>query len=381
MNKYLKFIIPVILILVIIFAAIKIFVRPSGHNIISRAPASNGSLQDFYNTARQLAQQPRGEQAGTTVTFLAVGDIMLSRNVAAKINQTKNIDLPFTNMADILKSTNFNFGNLESPVAAPGTKPIVGGNSLIFGAATSNLQALKDFNFGVINLTNNHAFDQGLSGLDYTRAALDNLSILHEGTGDNLDQAWQPAVMAANGIKICFIGASFSSLNDGGKATNDYVARIGDETSLQSSITQSKSLCDYTVVTMHAGVEYTRAPNQAQTTFARAAIEDGADMVIGAHPHWIQSIEKYNDKYIFYSLGNFVFDQEWSRDTKEGLTLKITLTKNPDVLQGQKSQTQLQSVELIPVILENYSTPRPATETETKSILNKIGQTSATLLP
>ena len=78
---------------------------------------------------------------------------------------------------------------------------------------------------------------------------------------------------------------------------------------------------------MHAGTEYTRTPMPQQITFAHAAIDDGADIVIGAHPHWVQTIEKYKGKYIFYSLGNFIFDQAWSQETMEGLTLKITVSK------------------------------------------------------
>ena len=131
---------------------------------------------------------------------------------------------------------------------------------------------------------------------------------------------------------------------------------------------------------MHAGTEYTHQPNKAQITFAHAAIDYGADMVIGHHPHWIQKIEKYNNKYIFYSLGNFIFDQMWSQETKEGLALKITLSKNlTPALQGPKTMAELDYIELLPVIIENFSTPRPATAEETKTILNKIGETNTIL--
>ncbi len=373
MNKYLKIITPIALLIVAGFVAILIVPKWQQAKTAASVPVSDGSLQDFYNTAQQLAQAP-APAASTTASFLAVGDIMLSRNVAAKIDEAKDVDLPFQNMTDILKSTDFNFANLESPVAAPGTAPIVGGQSLTFGAAGSSLQGLKDFNFGVINLANNHAFDQGLAGLDYTRSLLDGLNILHEGTGDNLNQAWTPAMITANGIKICFVGAAYGT-NTGGSEAARYVAETSDTAHLKTAILQAKTICDYTITTMHAGIEYTATPNQAQITFAHAAIDDGADMVIGAHPHWVQPIEKYNGKYIFYSLGNFIFDQEWSPATTQGLTLKITLSQTGNNLQGQKSQAQLESIQLIPVILENYSTPRPATPAEAKSVLNKIGIT------
>jgi poly-gamma-glutamate synthesis protein (capsule biosynthesis protein) len=260
--------------------------------------------------------------------------------------------------------------------------------------------------------------DQGLKGLLSTRQFLNDYGTKTVGVGSTTEEDWQPAVVDTNGIKICFIGASYASINDNGKTKNEYVARIEDIENLKLKIENSKSLCDFVVVTMHAGTEYTRTPNKAQTIFAHAAIDYGADMVIGAHPHWIQTIERYcpnsatisnppspilgegaggevkptcpNPKYIFYSLGNFIFDQEWSQETKEGLTLKITLSKpgmaplpqnagggtaaNINDLQGQKIPATLDQIELLPVIIENYSTPRPATEEETKKILQKIGE-------
>ena len=171
-----------------------------------------------------------------------------------------------------------------------------------------------------------------------------------------------------NGIKIGFIGATYAP-------NSPYLAQISDTTRLKQSITNLQSnKADYIIVTMHAGTEYEREPNNAQITFARAAVDAGADMVIGAHPHWIQPIEIYKEKYIFYSLGNFIFDQMWSIDTKEGLTVKITLGKKSDSL-----ETILQSIELIPIIIENYSTPRPANEIEKATILKKINLTNSTL--
>jgi poly-gamma-glutamate synthesis protein (capsule biosynthesis protein) len=111
---------------------------------------------------------------------------------------------------------------------------------------------------------------------------------------------------------------------------------------MKQSISQAKKLCHFIVVTMHAGKEYTRDPNKSQKQFAHTAIDAGADMVIGAHPHWIQTIERYcpdtpddgpcvNPHYIFYSLGNFIFDQAWSRETKEGMMLAITFSGIPSV--------------------------------------------------
>jgi hypothetical protein len=392
LKKHWKLIIPLLIVLAVALGLLQRSGNPYfGQNrrtTINNQPAGQDEFKYFYDKSRELSQQDNNH---TTASFLAVGDIMLSRNVAAKIQSSKNIDLPFSRMADILKGVDFSFGNLESPITASGG--IIGGHAMIFSAPQEYAKGLSDYKFKALNLANNHALDQGTAGLTSTIKYLDDKNIQHVGAGKNLNDAWQPAVAEANGIKICFVGASYASVNNNGKTTNDYVARIEDMDNLKTAIASAKLQCDFTIATMHAGAEYTRTPNQAQTNFAHAAIDDGADLVIGGHPHWTQTMEKYQGKYIFYSLGNFIFDQEWSQDTKEGLALKIQISKNQvpnqtasgaaslDDLQGSRTPAKLESVELIPVIVENYSTPRPANADETKRILDKIGVTNNLITP
>jgi poly-gamma-glutamate synthesis protein (capsule biosynthesis protein) len=99
---------------------------------------------------------------------------------------------------------------------------------------------------------------------------------------------------------------------------------------------------------MHSGTEYVANPNARQVAFARAAVDAGADMVIGHHPHVVQTAEKYEGKWIFYSLGNFIFDQMWSQQTREGLGLKVFFQENA-VLR----------IELMPVLIADYAQPAP----------------------
>jgi len=310
--------------------------------------------------------------ADTAITFLAVGDIMISRGVARAIDRGDDPMVPFRRMDSIFRSVDFCFGNLESPV---GPNPNVIGKGLVFNARRRDIAGLRVYNFKVINLANNHALDQGVAGLRNTRQALAEMGLEHLGAGDDLTEAWRPKTIDVRGVKIGFTGASYSSINDNGALRNEYVARIEDTESLRQAIIELKSMgAHFIVATMHAGTEYVRNPNASQIAFARSAIDLGADVVIGAHPHWIQTIERYKGKLIFYSLGNFVFDQEWSQDTKEGLAIKITLL-------ARETEAAIDQVELIPVIIENYSTPRPASDIESRAILNKIGERSTTIRP
>ena len=302
------------------------------------------------------------------ITFLAVGDIMLSRNVAAKMDQVKNPLLPFSQLEELLLNTDFNIGNLESPFSGKDTYPKTG--SLLFNAPRWAMQGLREYNFKVLSLANNHALDQGYKGLLYTKNYLAQTNIQAIGAGQNLTEAWQPAVIEAKGVKIGFIAVSYASFNDNGKKMNDKVARIEDLDNLKKSIAQAKALADLVVVNMHAGTEYKHQPNKAQIKFAHAAIDNGADLVIGHHPHWAQTIEKYKGKYIFYSLGNFIFDQMWSTKTRQGLAVKFTVNVNNQTSGAKAALTQ---AELIPVIIDNYSTPRLANSQESKTILKSIG--------
>ncbi len=327
------------------------------------------------------------------VNFLAMGDIMLSRSVGDKIQKANNPLLPFSQLSSLLEWVDFSFANLETPIVP--TKNMWVPGSLVFSTPESYAVGLQKYNFSVLNLANNHAYDQGKSWLFYTMEYLQKLWIQYVWAGSDLEEAWKPVVQEKNGIKICFIGASYASVNDNGTTQTPYVARTYDILRLQESINTAKTLCHFVIVTMHAGQEYKREPNKFQKEFAHAAVDAGADMVIGAHPHWIQTIERYcpnsstemtlceKPHYIFYSLGNFIFDQEWSQDTKEGMMLDISLSGDSSLVSWEIPLQDLNnksiSVELKPVIIENYSTPRLANEQEIASILAKIGETSVIL--
>lgn len=402
MSKYLKYLIPLLFVLAVLLGLLQ---REENRNIVNNqsdeiklSSDAQKELWGFYQKAQDLSNRSFSAQSKSSAAFLAVGDIMLSRNVAAEIKKANDPLLPFRMMNDVFKSVDFSFGNLESPFAPPknnysgapsealakeGSGGIVGGHSMIFSAPRDNIKGLAENKFKILSISNNHTLDQGVEGLKYTLQYLDENSIKHIGAGMTMDEAWKPAVMDINGIKICFFGASYASINDNDKTRNDYVARIEDIEKLKAISKNSKAECDFIAVSMHAGTEYTRKPNQSQIDFAHAAVDAGADIVIGHHPHWVQKIEKYNGKYIFYSLGNFIFDQMWSQETREGLALKIKISKieNQNELQGSRVPASLESIELIPIIIDNYSTPRLSDELETEKILNKIEQAQTRLLP
>jgi len=308
-----------------------------------------------------------------TVVFNAGGDIMLSRGVANASDRAGRPDFPFTGLRDEFMAADFNFGNLETPVSGNDRKI---GKGLIFNARRDHVKPLAEYKFSLMNLANNHSMDQGLDALLYTRTFLDELGIKHTGTGANLAEAWKPAIVEVKGVRIALVGASYASINDGGVAKNDYVARCEDVENLRAAIKTARETSDLVIATMHAGIEYVTKPDKTQIAFAHNAIDAGADIVIGAHPHWIQTIEEYKGRQIFYSLGNFIFDQR-KPDTRTGLMLKITVKKGGTI--GPRAAIDM--IEMIPVVIDDYAKPRRATPAESSAILKKIGVTETVIRP
>ncbi|MBX4191407.1 MAG: CapA family protein [Candidatus Doudnabacteria bacterium] len=301
----------------------------------------------------------------TTIFF--AGDIMLSRNVAGKIYEKENPNLPFLETSGIIQSSNIAFANLESPFNNEGRHSVQ--NSLIFNADPIFVNGLKFAGFDILSTANNHVLDQGQKGIDYTIDWLTANNIVYTGTRHSKAQVVDPIIKHNDIILFGFLAYSYTAENDGGKTKSPYVNDFYNVEKMKQDVIDMKGhTADAVIVSMHAGTEYSRQPTEDQIKFAHSAIDAGADIVIGHHPHWIQTVENYKGKWIFYSLGNFVFDQMWSDDTREGLTLQVTYSDNA-----------IQKIELKPVIIDNYCCPRWANEEETKSILEKIDLTSPIL--
>jgi len=182
---------------------------------------------------------------------------------------------------------------------------------------------------------------------------LSEAKISYIGAGNNEEEAHRPKVFEIKGIKIAFL-----AYNDSDVVPLSYEA-IKDHPGtafmkkgkMQEDVKKTKAISDYLIVSMHSGTEYAKAPNQRQINFAHEAIDAGADLVIGHHPHVIQGTEEYKGKYIIYSLGNFVFDQMWSKATREGLVTKIKIKFKEG--ENPKIETKFYKV-----LIEDFSQPR-----------------------
>jgi poly-gamma-glutamate synthesis protein (capsule biosynthesis protein) len=262
------------------------------------------------------------------ITLFFVGDIMLDRGVELEIKKNGNSDFkfPFLKIEKDLKEATILFGNLEGPISDKGQKV---GSIYSFRMDPKSIDGLLFAGFDVLSVANNHMFDYSRVALDDTFSRLKKAGIDYVGGGFSETEAYSPKIIEVNGsagspqAKIAFL-----AFNDIGvpsweaKGERTGMALL-DKDKLEKSIKNAKNQADLVVVSMHFGDEYKSFPNQKQKTMAQLAIDSGADLVVGHHPHVIEPVEKYKEGWIAYSLGNFIFDQNFSEETMKGLVLKV----------------------------------------------------------
>ena len=291
--------------------------------------------------------------ANPKISLWIAGDIMLDRNVYKKTQTVGegSYDFPFAQIGTSTKQYDFRIANLEGPVTD--NKSIVSPSNLSFTFSPKYLEALKN-NFEIVNLGNNHTNNFGKDGLQQTRTYLDQTGIKYFGDPYNTSSSLS-LVIEKNDIKIGLIG--FNQL-----------AGVG----LNNVLTEIKNLrpqVDYLIALPHWGIEYNNTnPGQVQKTQAHQIIDAGADIIIAGHPHVIQPIEKYNDKLIFYSLGNFIFDQYFSPETMRGLTVGLNLEK--------KDGKIISTLELLPIKLNVDYQPYFVQDVDKQEILDFIANNS-----
>jgi poly-gamma-glutamate synthesis protein (capsule biosynthesis protein) len=270
---------------------------------------------DTPGTSHQFYYFTKGDKKVNHIAnFLFFGDIMLDRNVGAKI--VKNGFSPLLeNLAGqenrFFRGSDVVMANLEGAVTDGGDHyaPEAGND---FAFSPEVVGELKKYNFNFFNIANNHLTDQGASGLQETRVNLKNLDINFSGCADAEVGECTGKVVGINGVKVAMLGFSM-------------VYHNFDLEEAKKIISEFKKQTDLVIVSIHWGTEYEHEYNTTQSITAHALSDSGADVIIGHHPHVVQGLEIYNNKPIFYSLGNFIFDQYFSADTQTGLSLGLSI--------------------------------------------------------
>lgn len=256
---------------------------------------------------------------GKLVKGTVVGDMMLGRSITNKgsKNNYKNM---FSGVSDLWKDSDYVAGNLECVLLDNASDYEKNDKEIHINAETKTANVLKENGFTLVSLANNHLADFKAKGVVNTLDTLDKVGLKHVGAGRNLTEAAEYDIQEINGVKIATIAVSDIIPKD--FAARDSKAGILTTKTLKyyQAVKDASEKADLVIANIHWGVEYGMTETEAQQQLARNLINWGVDVVIGSHPHVLQPVEKYGDGIIFYSMGNFVFDQGWSR-TKDSMVL------------------------------------------------------------
>ncbi len=297
------------------------------------------------------------------VTFCAVGDILLDRGVRTVIEK-EGVNYPFEKVTDFINTFDLAFCNLECPLSSRGD-PL--DKKFVFRADSSFIEGLVYSGFNVYSLANNHILDYGRQALIDTRNHLESRGFHTIGYGDNQDEASRARIIEINGMRFAFLAFVLRPLKGIEYSENLPGPAHTDLDGIIAELTKVENEADFTIVSFHWGQEYYPYPSIEQREYAYSSIDAGADLILGHHPHVLQGIEKYSGKFIFYSLGNFVFDQSKLK-CRQSMILVCSFKKK-----------QLSSLHIVPVIIENCQ-PYFAQGEDFEGILRRITKISESSL-
>lgn len=264
------------------------------------------------------------------VAIVAVGDILLDRGVTKQIEK-HGYGYPFHSVGKMMRKADIAFGNLECPLSAHGHKI---DKLFCFKANPKTADCLTTAGIDIVSLANNHTLDCGKSGLTETMETLKHHNIEWCGAGSNAAETYCPKIITRHGLKVAFVGFCQFKPEAVTLTKNNPSIAMATEGNIRTLVTAARKQADIVVASFHWGIEFRRHPTDEQIHIAHLAVDCGADIVLGHHPHVLQDITtiKHGKRtaLIAYSLGNFVFDQhlEFNKDRETTGILKIVVTRN-----------------------------------------------------
>ena len=336
--------------------------------IVLAVACSNGTSAQRVSTPASATTPTPAAPSPTsdgTITIAAVGDIMLARDLTTLMDEHGAI-YPFERVLPLLRNADVTIANFEGTFTdrgAPAEKLYT------FRTPPRFALGLAEAGIDIVSLGNNHAADFGPEGVEDTLAALDSAGVRHAGAGMNDAEARTAVHMEVNGRRIAFLSYTDIMENTFAGPVTPGVALATTEI-IDAGVRAAKAQADIVIVALHSGVEYTDAPQPDQQQLAQAAIDAGATLVLGHHPHALQGVQRFGDGLIIYSLGNFVFDLDEDDLTQLG----------PRAFQTAVYYITLRGTEVVgvrpePVYIDPLEDrPRPATADEAAAILERIDQ-------
>ncbi|MGG0410782.1 CapA family protein [Peribacillus simplex] len=308
----------------------------------------------------------RAEEVKTVVsksdqplTMTMVGDVMMGRYVE-EVTEKHGYEYLFRYMKPYFDNSDYVSGNYEhTALKAEVSNYKEADTPIRLNSNTSGVQAVKDAGFSVMSLANNHMMDYEEQGLLDTIDEFKSTDMHYVGVGSNTTEAKNSIDYAdVNGVRVATLGFTDVYGKDA-VSKNDKAGLLNSNPDLLFELIgkardAKQGNADLVVVNMHWGQEYSTSTTARQKDLAKAIIDAGADIIIGHHPHVLQSFDVHEDGIIFYSLGNFIFDQGWTR------------TKDSAMVQYRLAEDGKATIDVVPLQIEE-ATPRPATSSIDKS--------------
>jgi poly-gamma-glutamate synthesis protein (capsule biosynthesis protein) len=343
---------------VLLLVSLCLFIALYPLRIVSVVPeytVSSVVIQEDVVVATETAAaslDPDQELVSTSTLFV-LGDIMLGRHVEHLMGLYGST-YPYEQMQSITSEPAYILANFEA--AIPETHVKTPNFGFTFSVASTALPALRQAGVTHVSLANNHSNDYGAKGYASTVQALSDTGIIAMGL---------PKGVASTSYSVIDIGSAKV-----GVLAIRALTHVPGKQELQVVLEELKRQSDVQMVYVHWGYEYVRVPSAEQRALVRALSELGVSLIVGHHPHVVQSIETYEETLIFYSLGNFIFDQYFSADVQRGLVLKLEATDTSEL-----------SISLIPVSSESaQAQPRKMNPLSQQEFLLELADLSTSAL-
>lgn len=352
-------------IFVLVFILILAGIRGCSNYMSSRQAAAKKTVS--MNASKDNSQKASSDSQNTdsvSLTLSVVGDCTLGTDETFDYDTSLNAyyenygaDYFLQNVKDIFSTDDLTIANFEGTLTDSDERE---DKTFAFKAPASYASILTGGSVEAVNTANNHSHDYGDQSFDDTLAALDDAGIVHFGYDET-------AVMDVKGIKVGLVGIY---------ELYDHLER---EQQLKDNIAKVKADgAQLIVVIFHWGNETETVPDSSQTTLGRIAIDEGADLVCGHHPHVLQGIETYKGKNIVYSLGNFCFGGNSSPSDMDTMIYQQTFTIDADGVK-KGNVTNIIPCSISSAAYDGYNNyqPTPAEGDEATRILGKINERSS----
>lgn len=257
------------------------------------------------------------------ITLTFVGDIMMDRGVRNSV--VKNMDGDYNALfanAGYFKEADIAFANLEG--TATDEISTRTGSRFSFRMDPASVTALKRAGVDIVSFANNHVGDYSTKGFLGTIDTLKVNNLLYVGAGENHTDVTTPKIIDVRGVKVGFLAATDVGPTWLAATTTKPGILLVTDPNFLAIVTAAKAQVDVLIVSFHWGNEYSPA-TEGQERIAHAVVDAGADIIVGHHPHVMEKVEEYNGKLIYYSLGNFIFDQYFSEHTMRGMVATVSI--------------------------------------------------------